>query len=310
MPLTRVRVVLDYLHPWPNAAGFYVARARGWYEAAGLDVELRTHDYGWGDTLEYLAQGLAEFGVFPPNRLLVRRERGEPLAAIAAVNHQGLEAIQVARSSGITRPRELGGRRIGYAPTPRGRAMVQAAVAADGGDPDSVVTVDTGSIELTPEFLRAGSVDATFGGYWAWDALTRAIPADATLVWPAGDLGVPRYHSYVLGASEQLLLGSPDTVRRFLEATGRGFRTAASEPEATLRDLEQAIPYVPSWRLERSLELVAPTWTHDGIWGGLRDELLGPYAEWLASYGILRAPSRWSGGFTNEFLPPQSAVVR
>jgi hypothetical protein len=55
---------------------------------------------------------------------------------------------------------------------------------------------------------------------------------------------------------------------------------------------------------------VAPTWTHDGIWGGLRDELLGPYAEWLASYGILRAPSRWSGGFTNEFLPPQSAVVR
>jgi NitT/TauT family transport system substrate-binding protein len=67
---------------------------------------------------------------------------------------------------------------------------------------------------------------------------------------------------------------------------------------------------VPSWRLERSLELVAPTWTHDGIWGGLRDELLGPYAEWLASYGILRAPSRWSGGFTNEFLPPQSAVVR
>src|ERR1019366_2533546 len=190
---------------------FYVARARGWYEAAGLDVELRTHDYGWGDTLEYLAEGLAEFGVFPPNRLLVRRERGEPLAAIAAVNHQGLEAIQVARSSGITRPRELGGRRIGYAPTPRGRAMVQAAVAADGGDPGSVVTVDTGSIELTPEFLRAGSVDATFGGYWAWDALTRAIPADATLVWPAGDLGVPRYHSYVLGASAQR---SPSRRRR------------------------------------------------------------------------------------------------
>src|SRR5664279_5757398 len=86
LPVTRVRVVLDYLHPWPNSAGFYVARARGWYEAAGLDVELRTHDCGWGDTLEYLAQGLAEFGVFPPNRLLVRRERGEPLVAIAAVN--------------------------------------------------------------------------------------------------------------------------------------------------------------------------------------------------------------------------------
>ena len=40
--MTAVRVMLDYVHPWPNAAGFYVARERGWYREAGLDVEL--HD--------------------------------------------------------------------------------------------------------------------------------------------------------------------------------------------------------------------------------------------------------------------------
>jgi NMT1/THI5 like len=52
----------------------------------------------------YLARGRAEFGLFPPNRLLVRRERGEALVAVAAVNHEGLEAVQVAAKSGVERP--------------------------------------------------------------------------------------------------------------------------------------------------------------------------------------------------------------
>jgi ABC-type nitrate/sulfonate/bicarbonate transport system substrate-binding protein len=300
--MTEVSVVLDYLHPWPNAAGFYVARQRGWYAEAGLQVELRTHDYGWGDTLEYLSRRRADFGVFPPNRLLVRRERGDRLLAIAAINHEGLEAVQVAAGRGIERPRDLAGRRVGYAVTPRAQAMVRTIVAADGGDPDSLVPVDTGSAELTPEFLVSSGLDATFGGYWAWDVLSEAAAAGSSLVWPMRDLGVPSYHSYVLGAHEELLETDPGLIRSFVAATGRGFLAAAADQPRTLELLRAAMPYVPAWRLARSLELVAPTWTHDGTWGGLRDELLGPYAAWLAAHQILHAPHRWAESVTTAFL--------
>ena len=305
----HVRVVLDYLHPWPNSAGFFVARDRGWYEDAGLDVELRTHDYGWGDTLEYLARRQAEFGVAPPNRLLVRRERGEPLVAVAAINHEGLETVQVGRRSGISRPRELEGRRVGYATTARGRAMVRTIVAADGGDPGSVTTVDTGSTELTPEFLQRGTVDATFGGYFAWDAITRTVPEEAALVWRMRDLGVPRYHSYVLGAHESLVADAPDLVRAFLAATGRGFFTAASQQRRTVALIEKVVPYVPSWRLARSLALVAGTWSYEGAWGTLRDDLMSPYAHWLADHAILAAPESWRQAVTNELLPQDKVDV-
>jgi ABC-type nitrate/sulfonate/bicarbonate transport system substrate-binding protein len=301
--VTRLRVVLDYLHPWPNAAGFYVARGRGWYQEAGLDVELRTHDYGWGDTLEYLARGEAELGVFPPNRLLVRRERAEPLVAVAAVNHEGLESVQVAAARGITRPGELEGRRIGFAFTARGRAMVRAVVQADGGDPDRVTLVDTGLTELTPEFLVTSGLDATFGGYWAWDALTQSRAAEETAVWPIGSLGVPRFHSYVLGINEQLLATSADALRTFLEVTAYGFLTAAAEQDAAVDDLERILPYVPRWRLARSLELVAPTWTDGGAWGQLRPELFGEYADLLAAHGVLNDPRAWTSAITNRFLP-------
>lgn len=306
--MTRpVRVVLDYLHPWPNSAGLFVARDRGWYARAGLDVELRVHDYGWGDTLEYLNRGRAEFGLFPPNRLLVRRERGEQVTAIAAINHEGLEAIQVSAKSGVERPRDLAGHRIGYAPTARGRAMVAAVVAADGGDPAEVETVDTGAAELTPEFLAASGLDATFGGYWSWDALT-ADPAAAeqVRVWPMRVTGAPRYHSYVLGAPEALLRADQDLVRAFLAETGRGYAAAAADQDGTVRLLANVVPYVPTWRLARSLALVAPTWFHDGTWGRLRADLLEGYAGFLAGHGILATPQAWPAAISTGFLPPRA----
>jgi ABC-type nitrate/sulfonate/bicarbonate transport system substrate-binding protein len=304
MTSRTVRVVLDYLYPWPNSAGLFVARDRGWYTEAGLDVELRVHDYGWGDTLEYLSRGQAEFGLFPPNRLLVRRERGERVVAVAAVNHEGLEAVQVAVKSGVKRPRDLAGRRVGYTPTPRGRAMVAGIVAADGGDPATVQTVDTGATELTPEFLAASGLDATFGGYWSWDALTAdPVAAEQTLVWPMRAIAPARYHSYVLGTAEALVETDQDLVRAFLAATARGYAAAAADPERTVDLLSRVTPYIPPWRLARSLSLVIPTWFHDGRWGQLRGDLVAGYADFLAGHGILAAPQGWAAAVTTEFLP-------
>ncbi|GGS82591.1 ABC transporter substrate-binding protein [Streptomyces cinerochromogenes] len=302
--MPHLRVMLDYFHPWPNSAGLYVARARRWYADAGLDVELVVQDPGRGDTLEYLARGEVDFGIFPPNRLLARRASlGQPLVAVAAVNHRGLEAIQTTTSTGITRPRDLAGRRIAYNPTPRGRAMVRHLVAADGGDPDAVVTVDAGTRELTVDDIEAGEADATFGTYWSWDALRGDLPEERRLTWPVDEIGAPRYHSYLLGTSERTLHQRPDLVREFLTLTGRGYGAAAQEPDRTLESLETVIPYFPRPLIARSLGLIAPTWTDsDGRWGVIDETRMGPYARWLAEHGALAHDRDWSASFTNSLL--------
>jgi putative hydroxymethylpyrimidine transport system substrate-binding protein len=307
--MMTIRVMLDYVHPWPNAAGFYVARDRGWYREAGLDVELVTHDYDRGDTLAYLARFEVTFGVFPSNRLLVRRENREPLVGIAAVNHTGLETVQAIRAAGISRPRDLENHRIAYGLTPRGRAMVSHLVAADGGDPAKVISVDAGRRELTPDYLVSSKADALFGGYWCWDLLCRSVPADELITWRVSDIGAPAYHSYLLGTQEWTLATNPELVRHFLAATARGFHAAAEDQAETVALLERAIPYQPGWRLERSLQLVAPTWFYDGGWGLQREQdLVAGYAKWLADYGVLKDPDIWQGATTNEFLPESEGV--
>lgn len=65
-------------------AGYYAARARGFYETEGLEVTIRQ---GGPDIVpeQVVANGVAEFGVdFLPS-LLAARDRGMPLVNIAQV---------------------------------------------------------------------------------------------------------------------------------------------------------------------------------------------------------------------------------
>ncbi|MGH7290130.1 MAG: ABC transporter substrate-binding protein, partial [Myxococcota bacterium] len=88
---TRLSLALEYFHPWPNSAGFYVARHHGWYADAGIELQIRTVDPGIGDGLEHLERQLVDLAVFPTNRLLVRVDGGQQLRALRAINQRGLE---------------------------------------------------------------------------------------------------------------------------------------------------------------------------------------------------------------------------
>lgn len=92
-------------------AGYYAARARGFYETEGLEVTIRE---GGPDIVpeQVVANGVAEFGVdFLPS-LLAARDRGLPLVNIAQVYaYSGMREIAF-KSSGIRGPADLRGRRV------------------------------------------------------------------------------------------------------------------------------------------------------------------------------------------------------
>ncbi|RQR73174.1 MULTISPECIES: ABC transporter substrate-binding protein [unclassified Burkholderia] len=302
--MTRITLMLEYFHPWTNAAGFYLARDEGWFAEEGLDVEIVVPDPARGDALGHLARHDVDFGVFPSNRLFVQREAGHPLVSIAAINHRALETIQTVAATGIARPRDLAGRRLAMNPTPRGIAMVRHLVAHDGGDPDAVTIVDSGVRELPPESFLEGVADASFGSYWAWDTLfASSVPDGERRIWPVDEIGAPAYHSYLLGAHEDTLETRGELVRGFLAAARRGYLAVAREPLRGLPSLERVIPYFPTSLLRRSLPLIGATWTHEGVWGVQREALLNPYAQWLGTHGVLRDASQSRYAFTNAFLP-------
>ncbi len=295
---TRLSLALEYFHPWPNSAGFYLARHHGWYAEAGIDLQIRTIDPGIGDGLEHLERQLVDLAVVPTNRLLVRVEGGSQLRAVAAVNQRGLETVRTLQSSGIHTLADLAGRRLALNPTPRGTAMVRDLVRRAGANPDDVILVDVGTRELTSEELADGVADATFGSYWAWDILLSEHPDRPERVWRVDDELPFSYHSYVLAAGSGSTRDSA-ALRAFLAVSDRGFRYAAAHPDEAVDLLHNVTPYFSADVLARSLEAIAGTWFHDGNWGPVRRELIEPYAHWLAQHRILAAPARWHDAFAD-----------
>lgn len=298
----QIRLVHEYFHPWPNSAGFYLARNRGWYAEAGIDLEFTLVDPEIGDGLHYLNRRDVEFAVFPSSRLLQRRDAGQPLLGIAAVNQRGLETVRTTLRTGITRLRELEGKRIALNPTVRGVAIVRDLVRLDGGDPDLVTLVDAGTRELDAHDIEAGEVDATYGSYWAWDNLLGDFPADKQLAWNVDEhLGVG-YHSYLLGTHEEFAASDPELVSAFVDVTRRGFEAAAADPGAIGELFESVLPYFPRPIIAQSAALVSTTWLHDGVWGTMREELLAPYSAWLASHDIIKDAEIWRAAVSSDYL--------
>lgn len=288
--MTSVTLVQEYFHPWPNSAGFYLARERGWYREAGIDLELRTVDSGRGDALAHLIEGRGDLAVFPSNRLLVRREAGHRVVAVAAVNQRGLETLRTRADSGIERLRDLEGRRVAFNPTPRGLAIVHDLIASDGGDPTNYTVVDSGARELDPADHFGGLADATFGSYWAWDNLLTTLSPDEERVWRVDDALDLRYHSYLLGTREGF---EPALVEDLVAITARGFVEAAANADEVAAIYEGVIPYFPAAVIRRSVDEIATTWLHEGRWGEIRTELVEPYAAWLQGHRILDDASIW-----------------
>ncbi len=297
---TPLSLALEYFHPWPNSAGFYIARQHGWYAEAGIDLQIRTVDPGIGDSLEHLRRGLVDLAVFPTNRLLVRAEHGEHLQAIAAVNQRGLETIRTLAGNGIESLADLAGKRLALNPTPRGVALVRDLVRDAGGDPDAVILVDVGVRELTSAQLAAGAADATFGSYWAWDILLTEHPDRPERVWRVDDHLPFDYHSYLLGTQSIFAERNPLLMANFREVSERGFRYAAEHLDEAAALLADITPYFPDDVIASSLAAISATWFHENNWGTVRPELVGPYAHWLAGHGILTAPQDWESAFAAE----------
>lgn len=299
--MTVARLILGYYHPWPNDAGFYAARAHGHTEAAGIDLRIGVVDPGRGDTLAHLARGEGDLGVVPTNRLLAARARGQQVVAVATINQTGLESIHSLGSLGITRPRDLAGRRIALNPTPRGLAMVRHLVAADGGDPDAIIVVDSGSRELQSQDLLDGFADAYFGAYWAWDELFDSYAGTDRLSWPVKDHGAPAFPSYVLVAREEWAEANGDALRGLLRAAEAGFRHAATDPDAPA-EFDLVAPYFSREAIRRSFELISPTWFADDRWGVIPEEVIASYGRWLADTGAIPDLSGLPGATTTAYL--------
>ncbi|WP_253953834.1 ABC transporter substrate-binding protein [Schaalia sp. 19OD2882] len=136
---TLVRMHLEYVHPWPNHAGLFVARKEGFYAEEGLDVDLVSDGDDRGDAAAKLARGEYDLASVRLGQVVESRGTDTPLISIGTFNQRQLGAVMTTPDTGIRRFADLEGRRVAIPPVGRLVQELREAVLADGADPDRVI---------------------------------------------------------------------------------------------------------------------------------------------------------------------------
>lgn len=291
--MDKLKVVLDWF-PNTNHTGYLLAQKRGWFKEAGLDVEIFGEVHG-----EMELHG-GDFVCGPEIAMLECRERGINLTGIAVMTQKCDSGIVSLKEAGITRPRDLEGKRLTHWTPAWFHAAIRRVVEADGGDYDKInlVNLDVGDIIAT-----LGNVaDATWV-YENWENQELLEAGKEINYFNLGDVDpIFDFCAPAMAASEEVLRDRPDAVRRFLKVLDRAYREVAAHPEETVMEVSDMLPADASESLLiRSQKHLAPILLdQEGRWGRIDAQRWNRMADFLVECGVIS--KRTEREFTNEYF--------
>ena len=203
--LEEVSLALDWF-PNSNHAGFYAAQERGYFRDEGLEVNIYV-PANPEDVLKTVGAGRDDFGVSYQAEVLLARGEGVPVKSVAAMVQHPLNSIMVLTESGITRPGELKGKKVGVTGIPFEEALFQAMLEYEGLTIDDVTIVNVG-YDLGPSLIGR-KVDAIVGAYWTHESILLEMQGYPITIMRMEDWGVPDFYELVLVASEDMISQSP-----------------------------------------------------------------------------------------------------
>ncbi|WP_173084964.1 ABC transporter substrate-binding protein [Fundidesulfovibrio magnetotacticus] len=288
----RRAALIPQWEPQAQFAGYYAARAKGFYAARGVDLEiLRGGPASPPSAL--LTHGRAQFGTLFLSTALRERSEGLKLVNLAQFLRGTTMLLVARRASGVEKPEDLQGRRVSlwekeYNIQPRAffrKYRVGVKPLPQG------FTVDL--------FLRGGADAMTAMNYNEYHVLLNAglDPWELT-VFPMRDHGLD-YPEDGLYALEDTCRADPDLCRAVAEASIEGWRWVFAHPEEAL-DLvmvEVRAANLPTnrmhqkWMLERLREAMTPPGGPGP--GPLSREEFETMARALKDEGLLANPVRY-----------------
>jgi NitT/TauT family transport system substrate-binding protein len=305
----QVTMTLDWVFQGPNA-GFVVAREKGWYREAGLDVSINAGK-GSGSTAQLVASKATQFGFSDGYVVGNSVSKGLEIKSVASIYRRNPCAVVVLSDSDIQSPKDLEGKSIAIT---AGSAQFQqwpAFVKGAGIDAGRIRVVNLDPAGVGPALINK-QVPAIAGfaqGYVP--AIEIRGKKEVRIFWYA-DHGVTAVSNGII-VHQDLLKSDPGLVRAFVTPSIRGFLYARKNPEEAIelvRKYSQTIDPVIS---RREMEFSWKSWVTPNTmgkplgWGS--DEDWKETVTVLKQYGGVTVPLEPAQLYTNEFVPTGAEFV-
>ncbi|SEB44463.1 NitT/TauT family transport system substrate-binding protein [Nitratireductor aquibiodomus] len=297
---------VTYLFPAPDFlpafAPFQLAKSKGYFEAADLDVTFQVGK-GGADVATQVAVGNADLGGGIGDTPIIVRANGLDIRGVALLGGRGLTQLAWRKDSGITGPADLKGKSIGVLSfqdtTYYNLLAVLASAEMTKADADIQAVGAGGIIQLT----IAGNLHA-MSGVPEWIAAIEAagvemeqMPVDE--VFPA--------MAQAIIASDKTIQERPEVVRGFVGAVLKAVGHIAADPAQAARDYVAAVPQHAGKEAEiegilRSYAtLVYPEGENQPL-GAFDPERIASVQAFYVDNGIVQTAVPVEDLYTNEFV--------
>ena len=297
-----VDLMLDWF-PNPDHVAIYQAIESGYFSDVSLDVRPRVPSDP-AAPIKQVAAGRVDLAISYEPEVLLAREQGLPVVAVAALVQRPLTSLMATGKSGVRSVRDLRGKRVGTAGIPYQEAYLET-ILRRAGVPKSSVKVTNVGASLLPAML-SGRVDATLGAFWNVEGVELRQRRQRPWIVPVDRLGVPDYDELVLVANSDKLDDLRDDVRLVISALARGAREARRDPRAAADALLAANEDLRERPTRESVRVTIPALFPERSnrpFGFLDPVEWRNYGGWMVDNNLLDELPDIDAATTNELLP-------
>lgn len=296
-----INFMLDWA-PNTNHTGVYVAQALGYYEEAGLKVNIIQP--AEDDSITAVAAGQAEFGVsFQENLgVALAQEHPMPVTAVATIINHNTSGLISLQDKGIETFKDLEGKRYATWGLDIEQAILKFAVESEGGDFSKVEMIPNTATDAI-SLLESGTADAVWV-YETWDNVRADLDEVIYNYVPFAQASpVLDFYTPIIVANSDFLTNESDAATAFMHATAKGYQYAIEHPQEAAAILLEAVPELDKDMVELSQEILAGYYQAESEYWGYIDEVRwAMFYDFLYAQGLIDKELSISG-FTNAFLP-------
>jgi NitT/TauT family transport system substrate-binding protein len=256
---TPVKFQLDWRFEGP-AALFLTPVAKGYFKNAGLDVTVDAGN-GSGGAVTRVASGTYDIG-FADLAAVMEFHANNPDApnkpvAIMMVYNNTPASVMALKKSGIAKPSDLNGKKMGAPVFDAGRRAFPIFQKANGITNVTWTAMDP---PLRETMLARGDVDAITG--FTFTSLlnleARGVKPEDVVVLPYSQYGVKLYGNVII-ATPKIIKENPAAVKAFLAAFTKGAKDVMANPEAAIADVKARDGIINTALETRRLKLAIDT---------------------------------------------------
>src|SRR5690606_32334762 len=275
---------LTYLFPAPDFlpafAPYQLAKARGYYADAGLDVVFQVGK-GGADVAKQVAVGNADLGGGAIDTAMVVHANGLPIKAVAVLGTGTHYQLILRQAANIREPADLKGKKIGVIGfQDSGFYNLQGLLSTVGLDRNDASIQAVGISGIT-QLMVSGDLDAVV-----------ATPEFGIMIEGAGVpvdmLPITKYFpglAQIILASDSAIEKRPELIRGFVNATVKAVNDIAADPEAMAAEFIKIVPqYADKGPLVLAIMKSYDKYVYRGVEGGTIGPIDGKRVQTLADF--------------------------